>query len=185
MRDYRSVGDDLEAYRRYVAGIAAASDGTIILNRSYDHATVIIGQLFNKANEEVDILTGELYIPVFGSKEVIQSAIKFLRTHPSGVLKILAEKPIPPTHPLLTSLEKVGVTHRVDLRVLPERLKQTNGFHFAVADGRYFRFERFPSRQDLEAIVQFGEEKVGSRLRQLFADLHKQSPNMTAVAEHT
>jgi hypothetical protein len=164
--------DDLDDYRRYVTEVAKAADGKVILNRTPSHAAVIIEQIFNGATQEVVILTDDLCRPIYGVRGVIQSVIRFLRDHPGAVLRILSENPLDLEHPLLNKLEQEGLLNRVERRVLTERMKQTNKFHFAVADSRCFLFE--PEKDVTQAIVQFGEDKIGQRLRSVFAELQDQ-----------
>ncbi len=44
-------------------------------------------------------------------------------------------------------------------------------FHYAVADGLHFRFEKSPP--NFEALVQFGGADVRARLADLFAAIEK------------
>jgi hypothetical protein len=164
---------DLEDYRRYVIDIAKAADGKVILNRSPSHAAVVIEQIFNGATQEVVILTEDLCMPIYGVHRVIQSAIHFLRDRPGAVLRILSERQLDRTHPLLGALDKNGLLGRVELRILSEKMKQSNQFHFAVADSRCFLFE--PSKDVTGAIVQFGDDKVGAKLRSVFSGLQDSS----------
>jgi hypothetical protein len=162
--------EQMEVYRRYVAEVAEAADGEIILNRSPEHAAIIVEYLFRRAESEVDILTLELNEIVYGEKGVIDAAMRFLQDHPSAKLNILSEKSVDKSsHPFLRALKRAGLMDRVDLRVVPEWLQQEYGYNFAVADGRHFRFEK--EREHFDAVVQFGEKTVGEKLRSIFHTL--------------
>jgi hypothetical protein len=163
---------DIEAYRRYVTKVADAADGTVIINRNPRHAGVIIEQLFRKAEREVDILTGQLYVPTYGVDAVVASAIAFLRNHQTASINILSEEPIDPSHSLLNSLREASLLHRVNLGVIEPKVRERHPYNFVLADGCHFRLRTDP--HDLGAVVQFGEEKVGRKLQGIFAELQQE-----------
>jgi hypothetical protein len=166
--------EDLIAYREFVDKIANAADGRVILNRSAAHAAIIIEYLFKKAKREVNILTGKLFERVYGAPGVVSTAIVFLRDHPSARLCIISEHRIDATHPLLSALKNTpGLSERVDCRILKPEIAEATPYHFAVADGSCFRFER--EKKLLEAIVQFGETAVGQKLNDVFRSLYAKS----------
>jgi hypothetical protein len=171
--DKDKESSSVEGYRRYVAEVANAADRRVIINRNPNHAGVIIEQLFRKAELEIDILTGGLYVPTYGLDPVINSATDFLRNHQAARINILSEAPIDPKHPLLGSLRGANLFHRVRLAVIEPRVKERHPYHFALADGRHFRLQTAPG--SLGAVVQFGEEKIGGQLRAIFAELQQDS----------
>lgn len=63
---------------------------------------------------------------------------------------------------------------RIDLRVMRADLSKKTSFHFAVADSLNFRFE--PDKSKFEAYGQFGEPKIGARLKRVFDQLQSQTP---------
>lgn len=154
---------ELKEYRDFVAKVAEAADGKTILNRSAQHAAVIVEFLFRKAEREMKIATGELHPIVYGVPGVIEAALSFLRKNASAHIEIKSERSIDrATHPLLSAIDAAGYADRVTITVANERFP----FHFALADGKHFRFERTPP--GYEAVVQFGGAKFGSRLAEFY-----------------
>ncbi len=167
-----SAENELAKYRAYVMGVADGTEPTVILNRTAEHASVIVGILFSKAKFEVDILTGELNPRVYAAPEVIEAAANFLMREPAARICILSEKDIDAVkHPFLKALERWAP--RIDVRVVPTEQQSAYRYHFAVADRRYWRFEQ--NRDSYEALVQFGDEKVGSQLQGIFDILKEKS----------
>ncbi|HEX4410565.1 MAG TPA: hypothetical protein VH206_17475 [Xanthobacteraceae bacterium] len=163
-----TVHDDLEAYRQFVSEVAAAADGRVIFNRSRAHAAIIIEHIFGAAQNEVNILTGQLYPTVYANDHVAQAAVAFLRRNSSARLNIVSEQQLSPTHPLLKATRAVA-SDRVKVFTLKNDVAARTPFHFAVADGRSFRFE--PKKAVTEAVVQFGAPDAGKKLNDLFRDL--------------
>jgi hypothetical protein len=167
--EIKASNDDLETYRQFVAGIAKASDGTVIFNRSEAHAAIIIEYLFGASKNEVNILTGELYRPVYGAAGVVTAAIAFLEREPESKINIVSEYTIPSEHPFLKAVRAVADESRIKISVLKAAVAKQMPFHFAVSDGISFRFE--PKKEVLEAMVQFGAKEVGGKLTEVFRDL--------------
>jgi hypothetical protein len=163
---------EVQKYREYVTGVADAAKGQLILNRSGEHASVIIEQLFRKAEAEVMFLTGALYPPIYGTPEVRESAIKFLKSSSEAKIHIIAEKQLDWRHPLLAAIEGAGLKDRVSLLSLPAQLAEVTPYHFAVADGCCYRLEA--DKNVYEAMVKFGEPVQGGQLRAIFANLQAQ-----------
>lgn len=163
------------SYREYVRTVADGEwPSDLILNRSAGHAGIIIENLFRKAIASVEILTGRLNRDVYGVPEVVAAAENFLRTRSDAKIHILSEEAIDRNrHPLLARLVQVGLSDRVEISVVPESVRETFSFHFAVADGACFRFEE--SRDKFDAVVQFGEPEVGRRLHEKFIELAHES----------
>jgi len=157
---------DLDAYRKFVAAHAEAANGELFFNRSTAHAAIVIEYLFSGASREVNILTGELYQPVYAESAVVQAAIGFLRGHPEAAIRIVSEKPIDEPHPLLKGLADAGLRDRVSIKVLDPSISSGLPVHFAVADGRSFRFE--PNKKLMEAAIQFGAPQTGALLNNIF-----------------
>jgi hypothetical protein len=164
--------EELQAYQKMVAQVAAAADGRVIVNRSESHAAVVIEHVFRSAEKKIDIITGRLHKPIYGNPAVIDAAVKFFEAYPDGKMNILSEERVEETHPMLAALQ--GVRDRIDLRVMSADLAKGTPFHFAVADSRSFRFE--PDKTTFEAYGQFGEPKTGATLRAVFDRLQAQTP---------
>ncbi len=162
----KTGASELDEYRRLVADVASAADGTVIFNRSAEHAAVITENIFRCAQREVDVLTGHLHEPVYGQTLVVDAAIGFLRGAADRRINIISEDPISGSHALISAISAAGLADQVSCNTLPEPLRTSFPYHFAVADGRSFRFE--PDEQKFEAIGQFGDDKAGSNLKQRF-----------------
>jgi hypothetical protein len=170
--------DELLSYRKYVRSLAKACDGKIILNRSPEHAAVIVEHLFLCSESEANILTAELHPSAYGSDEVISAAIKFVHDHPAAKITILSEKAIPPTHPLLEALSGAGFIDRVEIVRVPDSLQKDYKYNFFVGDGHHFRFEK--DRGYFDAVVQFGAPAIGSKLKSVFSKLKKNAQKVAS-----
>lgn len=163
---------DLDAYRKFVAERAASADGHTFFNRSAAHAAIVIEYLFRGASREMNIMTGELHQPVYAAPAVISAAVEFLTKHPTAEIHIISEKLIDPSHPMLKGLADAGLSGRVSTKLLESTVAaKMPPVHFAVADGRSFRFE--PDKRLMEAVIQFGEEGIGNRLDSFFKNLNQ------------
>jgi hypothetical protein len=159
---------ELDDYRRFVERIADAADGKVIFNRSIAHAGVVISNIFRISQASVDILTGSLDPVVFGVPEVLEQAKQFVLR--AGHVRIISEFDISSDHPLLRTLKEFAVIpdHQVLTARYPFPDKEL-AFHFALGDGRHFRFE--PDKSKTEAFAQFGEAGIGGQLMQTFDQL--------------
>jgi hypothetical protein len=168
-------GGGLQEYAEYVEKIANADEASkIILSRNSGHAGILVQVMFRKAQNAVEILTGTLPVSIYGTTAVSRAAADFLGSHPKAHLKILMETPIEPEmHPMLNTIEEANVLDRVSLRLLPSELRGVLGFHFLVADGRHFCFDR--SRDIAETIAKFNDETMGDALHQKFVDMESQA----------
>lgn len=169
MGQHEKIGEpypDLEEYRQLVSECAAADDGRVIFNRSPAHAAVVLEALFRVTKSEICILSGQLFKPIYGSRQLVKAAASLLRNREDSVVKIIHEDPIDEDHPLLAAIREPVFFNRVCFfRMTPEMAKATP-YHFAVADGRSFRFE--PSKTTFEAVAQFGELDIGGKLKTRF-----------------
>ena len=171
--DIEADADEIGSYRQYVKRIAAAADGNVILNRSPEHAAVIVEQVFLSSEHEVDILTSELNESVYGTDHVTRAAIEFLTRHPNAHVRVLSEKPIADQHIFLAALSNAGVGNRLKLSVVPKDEQQSYKYNFAVGDGYHFRFEK--DRCFFDAVVQFGAPSVGAKLQSIFERLQQRA----------
>ena len=162
---------ELDAYRRMVADIAAAGDGRVIMNRTAEHAAVVIENVFRHAKGSVEILTGHLYDGIYGVPQVLDAVDKFLSPDPSRRVCVVAEKPIDPNHPFFAAIKK----HRPDFNVklITSELEKATPFHFCVADELNFRFE--PDKTKYAAHGRFGVPEIGKKLSQTFQRLYDAS----------
>jgi hypothetical protein len=160
----------MDDYRKFVRKVSnSLGPSEVILNRSIEHATVVMETLFEKAVSKVEILTNKLTDEVYGSPTVIAAAKEFLRRENSRI-EILCEESVDrATHPLLRELDQAGHAAQISLRFVPENLRRTYLFNFATADGGAYRYEE--NRNSSEAIVQFGPTDFGKTLKGTFAKL--------------
>lgn len=169
----------ISAYRDAVRAAAAASDGReVILNRSMDHAAIIIAEVFRKSRAIVKIVTGNLVDQVYGAGEVVTEAVAFTRR--GGTVEIISEHDVSiETNVLLQTLQINTLLHRVRLYRSPSEVQELYSSHFILGDGLYFRVQR--SRTEYEAVVQFGNAEQGTHLDRLFELLksHSREINLT------
>jgi hypothetical protein len=126
----------------------------------------------------VSFLTGELNHGVYGAGEVTMAAADFLNRNSEASIRVLAEMDIPEDNLFLTALTAAALRDRVKILVVPPDLMKSHDYHFAVGDGKHFRFE--PQRSAMKAIVRFGDANVGGRLQQIFDRLYTR----LAAAQH-
>jgi hypothetical protein len=112
-----------------------------ILNRGACHARVIVANLFEIAERHVDIVSGSLFQGVYAADDVSRAALAFLR-RPESRLRIAIEKPAAIIgHPLLEEIKSAGLSARVEIRVVPEDVRELYDYHFMVVDGASYRVE--------------------------------------------
>ena len=164
---------EMDTYRSHVESLAIRLNGETVMNRSPDHAGVIIEWVFNSSSDVVQILTSRLAEEVYCKPLLIEAAVAFLR-RPNSHVEILAEVPLNRAeHGFLRALDTAGLGDKVKLAVVPKPLQHQYSFNFALGDGKNFRFEE--SRSSFDALAQFGSSEVGEKLRAVFNDLAKLS----------
>jgi len=157
--------DDYAAFARMRA--RAADGGEVFFNSAPAHMGVVVRVLLEAAVEVVEILTGSLDAMAYGSDMVAQEAVNFLKRG-QGRIKILSEVEIEAElNPMLRAIKNANLIERVELWSVPLYVQKQYTCHFAVVDGRSFRFQA--RRDRFEAIVKFGDRTIGSALRQNFA----------------
>jgi hypothetical protein len=178
--DRRRGEGHMKEYRKFVEDVANGSRaGEVILNRSPDHAAVVIEFLFRKAESYVHILTRRMSEEVYSKQGILDAAVEFLGAHPAATISILAEEPINRSlHPFFVAVDRI-FKERVRLRFVAPAKVHTYNFNFAVADGRSYRFEE--SRDSREAVIQFGDEEFGEKLEATFEEL---SSTASEAREH-
>lgn len=160
----------MEAYRDRVEKLARQRKGEPIYNGSYDHAAIIVENMFAHARDRMSILSGGLNARVYGPKEVIEQAKLFL-ADPRHKLQILVEDPkvLTTEHPFL---EKFWDNENVEVRVVPSGLKSLYDFHFLVMDGDSYRFES--DKTSPSAVAAFGDKIGASNMDEIYASLWRQ-----------
>jgi hypothetical protein len=169
-------------YFDYVRAVAEGpKPSPVILNRSAEHAAVILERLFLTATDRVSVLSNALSDDVYGSVAVQDSAVQFLKSHPQGKINLLVERPEEDLGSLfLKRLTDAGVGQQVCMSVLSPEVVADYRFNFAVADGCSYRFEE--DRQDRHASVQFGNRSFGETLEDAFAELKSTAKSTKTLA---
>jgi hypothetical protein len=163
---------EITEYRRFVDELSRSREPTkVILNRSPEHASVVIEALFRRARQYVHIVSRRLSSDVYATAGVIFAATEFLRR--GGTIHLLVENPIDRTdHPLLVALDGVN-SELVIFAVVPPEVVQRYRFNLVVADGDSYRFEE--NRELREAIIRFSDTTFGSQLEATFQHLSRQA----------
>jgi len=161
----------LAEYRKFVETIVAAEKPSdLFLNRTLDHAAVIVEFLLRSAKETVAILSGGLNPLVYGNPDVI-AASKYYLDNTHGTFSILVEDEIDfGSHVLLREIARPQ-GNRVDVRKVPEDFSKLYPCHFAVVDSASFRYEN--SKNLPEAIVQFFSPATGKSLMAQFETIRR------------
>jgi hypothetical protein len=135
-----------DTYREYVEAAASAERCEVFLNRYVAHAAIIVEYLFRNAQFSVEILTGRLNPAIYGDHSTVRAAIDFLdRTanldNSTGhKLCILTEEGVDQnTHPLFIRARDSHFAKLIELRRVPDTVKHTFNFHFALADNMHYR----------------------------------------------
>jgi len=165
----------MDEYRTYVQRLADLADGKeVILNRTTDHAAVIMSVVFAKAERLVEIVSGRLDDDIWGVDDVRSQAIAFLNRSDDTKIRIIVEDNIDlDTNRLVSSIRAAGLIGRLKIFHATDELLKTYDYHFIVADGLHYRFQG--ERDKFEAIIQFGNVDRGQKLRAVFASLRSNS----------
>jgi hypothetical protein len=130
-----------DEYRASVARALTGADEALVFNGTIDHARVVIEEAFKAAKSHVRILTNKLDPTCYGSRDVIDAALAFLRA-PGARLDILVEDE---TAPVLTQDFLMAVTEaggaRVRANVVPAMYVEDYDFNFLTVDDVAYRFE--------------------------------------------
>jgi hypothetical protein len=161
-------------YKEFVDQISQSTEPSqVILNRSPQHAAVVIEFLFRRAREFVHIVANKLSPDVYCADGVIQAACEFIRTHRDGTIHILVENKIErDSHQLLVALDNIA-PQRVTLGFIPPEVTTQYKFNLVVADGVSYRVEE--NRDLREAMIRFSDPKFGGRAEEAFQQLVRHS----------
>jgi hypothetical protein len=166
---------ETSGYSQNVAELARRADGSLIINRTPEHAAVIVEWIFRCSFELIEILTSRLSLLVYSNPELIDQALHFLNRRTDASICILTETSIDPrSHPFFRAILAAGFADRVKLRLISaESLLKAYEFNFALGDSRHFRLEK--SRNSFDSIAQFGAPDIGEKLHNTFFSLWKDS----------
>jgi hypothetical protein len=166
---------ELASYRDFVETRTREDAGTqAFLSRTPLHASVIFEYLFLRSKKSMEILTGSLNPEIYGTAEVVQSAINFLSKNSGASISILCEAHIDAqSHPLLKAIIENGLDEKLFLFRVPKEKLSEYTYHFALGDQKHFRFQN--SRDVPDAVVQFNDPQNGAMVHQLFEGLSRVS----------
>jgi hypothetical protein len=180
---------ELQKYKELVDRCARDRLDFPIPNGSPSHARILIAKLFETAQSEVCILSGQLTdvtklgIPIYGHEDVLDNARQFLRQVGSN-LHIVVQKPVhhgDNNQLLRCVIEDHDRKGEVVLYHCDKQTNNTDPPHFMVTDALAFRFETGDTKITLDsadapvtAIANFGDGKSAKTLRKGFR----------AIAEH-
>jgi hypothetical protein len=163
----------MDAYRALVDAAAGAEDGRIVLNRTSEHASIIMEYLFRKAHDRVEIVTGRLTDSTYGTDETIKAALTFLAGNPDAAIDILAEREIALDNKLMTAVRDAGFAERVVVTHVPATIQASYQDHVIISDGVHYRYQK--NRGDCAATVQFGSNGAVGKLREDFLKLKERA----------
>jgi hypothetical protein len=155
----------LKEYKAEVKKAAVERIGKPVYNASLEHASVIVENMFEYANSNVCILSGELNARVYGREEVVEQAKLFL-AHPAHSARILLEDGTVANrngHPFFEELEDA---ENIEIRALPKEMQNSYNFHFLVMDDDSYRFES--DRSKCAAVAAFGDSDGAKNMRRIF-----------------
>ncbi|KJR43368.1 hypothetical protein MCHI_000733 [Candidatus Magnetoovum chiemensis] len=145
----------------------------ILKNRDAGHARYLQERLFNKAKEEMLILTGEVSDEVYTHEYLIEAAIEFIKKDSSKKLNIIYQNDIDKEN-LLKKRFFSEIKKRADKEKLEDKLKIWEAkhtkdivpFHFSVSDRKFFRLET--DIEQRRAIANFGDKETAKKLAEIF-----------------
>jgi hypothetical protein len=162
---------------RVTAAAAAANGKDVLHNRTSAHAAVIITALFRKATASIQVVCEDLNDSVYGNPGVIAAALGYLNDHPAGTLEILVENAVlVEKNAFLRRLRAENLLHRVVMRIVPEKFRDTYKYNFMLADHIHYRYE--PDRVRCEAVALFGNAEDGEFLKAAFESFKAVSPEV-------
>jgi hypothetical protein len=178
----------MDIYRKMVRDAASSANGKdVVLNRTAEHASVIVEFLFGSASSRVQILTTSLDDKAYGTPGVINTAIAFLQKNRDSAIDILSEGTIDcAENKLIRAIRAAGHLHQVTVTPVPRAVRDTYSYHVIIADSRHFRYQK--DRMRFDASVQFGNDELGAKLSARFDQIKSQailhsSSNQTSEAK--
>jgi hypothetical protein len=144
-----------------------------ISNGDSTHAIYLLNTFFKYAKKEICIYTGSLSDSIFGSEQLIGTAINFLKRDKDATVKIVFQESIDRE----SILSRKFIRSILDNKLIKNRLKVwtassvfnaiTN--HFALMDGLAYRFET--DHEQKKAIANFGDLASAETLKKAFSDI--------------
>jgi hypothetical protein len=161
---------EMDGYRTIVERAYTAMDGKdVVLNRTPEHASIVVEFLFRAAKLLVEIITSELVDATYGQPAVIAAALAFLRSDQNARIDILVEKTISPNSKLMTAIRDAGLERQVTITPVPIAVQAGYLDHVIVVDGVQYRYQKH--RDFCDATIQFGNGDRGAKLHSQFLDI--------------
>lgn len=161
----------MDAYRNTIDTLISREDGEVVLNGSTGHAAIVIERMLSRALDKMRILTRSLDPLIYCDDAVLRSALDFARS--GKELLILIEEYSDSDIKENDLFVKLGKFSNVEIRQVPEDLRDPIQINFSLMDNRGFRIEK--DERGATAIVSFGNRDMNSRLDRLFANLWSKS----------
>lgn len=162
-------------YRARVQRAAALQNKERIYNGTTAHAQIVVESLFDTAREDVCVLNESMNNRVMGHDDTLDRVEVFL-TRPNARLRVLVEREPDCGWGHSGFLRRFGERENVQVRLVPDAVRQRYNFHFTVVDRKSYRFE--PDRRKHAAIAAFGDEPVGQNLASIFEQIWVSGTNL-------
>jgi hypothetical protein len=159
-----------KAYVTLVRRLAETHDSEIISNSSIEHASVLIGEMFQRGSGEAQIFTGSLN-PALYAREEIVSAIGSYLSNSTSHLRILIQdvaEGVPNADIFIEKVkERLGesVLPRIEVKIA-DNFAKDQPYHFTTVGTAAFRFE--PDRNKHEAFASFGRPETVEKINTIF-----------------
>lgn len=166
-----------KAYVTLVRHLAETHDAEIISNSSIEHASVLIGEMFQRGSGEAQIFTGSLN-PALYAREEIVSAIGTYLSNSASQLRILIQDATEGESNASIFKEKVkdslgeSVLSRIEVKTAGSFGKD-QPYHFTTVGDTAFRFE--PDRNKHEAFASFGRPDTVKKINKVFESFWKEA----------
>lgn len=154
----------MDEYRKQIDNLINKSDGEVALNGSTSHASMVIERMLARSLSEVRILTKKLDPLIYDDETLQRSALDFLKS--GKKLHILVEEFSMQEKQSSAFLDRLKLAGDIEVRQVPEKLREPIEINFSLMDERGFRIEKDES--GATAVVSFGNKTVNSRLLSLF-----------------
>lgn len=155
-----------DPYRDLIHHLARHKINSRIANGKAEHAAALFEGMFRTAENEVCIFTRNLEPRVFDQPRVAKAAWWYMQ-NPAAKLNILVQDQSGLATREIVKLARLprrkGI---VQIRLAAGSYRQNDAKHFAVMDGRAFRFEF--DHENCSAIANFNEPGVASELQTAF-----------------
>lgn len=159
-----------KAYVTLVRHLAETHDSEIISNSSIDHASVLIGEMFQRGSGQAQIFTGSLNPALYARDEIV-SAIGTYLSNGDSHLRILIQDASEGKLNAAKFIDKVkdslgeSVLSRIEVKTAGTFAKDQS-YHFATVGATAFRFE--PDSSKHEAFASFGRPDTVKKINTVF-----------------